>query len=457
MKIFRVKIQKIFFLIAIILVLPQWVSAQFCDTEGCGTHGSAAADMQHKPWKGDNAFLYSYLDNIGYDENKVQVYYRVPVKFWVYRRSSGEGGVSERYLRERIRELNYYYSVNNTGIRFYMHPEISYIDSDRLYVLKFMTTGFRQALRGREKGCINVLITSNLIQRRSGRRPKEYHGVHNGISKNIIIRHKIASQTLSHEIGHYFGLKHPHQNWKRGKLKQEAVSRTRTHPGLFKSGAVCEYNGDKLCDTPAEPNMSKYTDEDCNYIGYTLTDNWGERYEPDTDNIMSYGANRECRTNFTKGQIAVMLYTAENNKYSKYWDARKNANSAFDIHEPNNTQSTASDISLNTSHGNTFHLMKYARRGPVFYDALDWFHFEIKSEKPAQYVLTIEKGPYPMPQKMTINFYKEDGFKKAVSAENVQRKEILLGRLDKGHYYIKITNDIRLNYITGYKMAVNQK
>jgi hypothetical protein len=425
--------------------------------EACGTGKMFSADVaSNEPWKGNSAFLEEYLNNIGYDENINQVFYRIPVKFWVYRLSDGSKGVSPRYLRDQIRQLNYYHSINNTGIRFYQHPDVSYIDNDRLYVLRYMSSGFLQALRTGEKGNINILVSGNLIQKKTGDRPKEYHGVHNSISGNIIIRQKIATQTLTHEIGHFLGLRHPHEHWKRGKLKQEAVDRSRKHPGIFKSGLVCEYNGDKLCDTPAEPNMAKYTDDECHYTGWNVTDNWGDVYKPHTDNIMSYAKERECRTNFTRGQIAVMLYTAEQKKYAEYWKAN-NEQYTFDYHEPNNRRKAASEISLNTKHHNSFHKIFAGKKSIDLCDQTDWFFFRIESEKPQNLRLIIEKGKFDFPEVMSVSVYENDTFLFSETIKKTQRRTLILENVKKGKYFIKISDNRPKKNLTGYVLSVMQE
>jgi hypothetical protein len=458
MQMFQINIRKLFIFVFFYMINYSTSEAQVLSADPCGTGEIFSADVSgDQPWKGNNAFLENYLNDIGYDENVNQVFYRIPVKFWVYRLSDGSKGVSPRFLRDQIRQLNYYHSVNNTGIRFYQHPKISYIDNDRLYILRYMTSGFFQALTTKDEGSINVLVSGNLIRKNSGNRPKEYHGVHNSISGNIIVRQKIATQTLTHEIGHFFGLRHPHEHWKRGKRKQEAVDRTRKHPGLFKSGLVCEYNGDKLCDTPAEPNMAKYTNSDCHYTGWNVTDNWGDVYKPHTDNIMSYATERECRTNFTRGQIAVMLYTAENKKYADYWKTKANDQFNFDYHEPNNSREAASEISLNAKHHNSFHKIFAGKKAIKLTDETDWFYFEIKSEKAQDMKLIIEKGKFKFPENMSVSVYEQDSFLFSETIEASQRRTLPLENINKGKYFIKISNNRPANHLTGYTLSVMQQ
>ena len=452
----RSKIQKKILFIFILIIFSQNLLAQFFSDDVCGTNSKLNLSIKNMPWYGNNDFLSGYLNDIGYDENSVNVIYRIPVKFWVYRLSDGSKGVSNFYLKKQIKYLNYFHSKNNTGIRFYQHPEVTYIDKDRLYVLKYMTTGISQNFMHKEKGCINILLAGNLIKNIPGNVPKEYHGTHNSVTHNIIIRQDIATQTLTHEIGHFLGLEHPHRNWKKGKRKQEAVDRTRELHGLFRNGLVCELNGDKLCDTPAEPDLSKYTNDRCKYTGWNVKDNWEEVYKPHTNNIMSYCKNRECRTHFTKGQIAVMLYTAEKYRYSDDWRVNKeNKKYSFDYQEPNDSKEAATRILFNTVQPNTFHKIFTKSKRNVPSDKNDWFFFDINSKKAHDIEIVIDKTNLPFPQKLKVYIYKDSKIISEVSDFKKSKKTISLKKVSKGRYFIRAENNNSSSELTGYSLLVS--
>ncbi len=99
---------------------------------------------------------------------------------------------------------------------------------------------------------------------------------------------------LAHEIGHYFGLLHTHETFR----------------GLeFVDGSNCEEAGDLLCDTAADPNLSRGGMQGCNYFG-SFVDPKGDLYRPNPTNIMSYAPNR-CVQNFTDDQRARMNFFFE--------------------------------------------------------------------------------------------------------------------------------------------------
>jgi hypothetical protein len=99
--------------------------------------------------------------------------------------------------------------------------------------------------------------------------------------------------SLSHELGHYFGLVHTFA------VGDELVD-----------GSNCLTAGDKICDTPADPydetqDPSLYV-TDCMF-DVKIKDANGDFYDPDVANIMSY-YNCYCG-NFTDDQYRLMAST----------------------------------------------------------------------------------------------------------------------------------------------------
>lgn len=101
-----------------------------------------------------------------------------------------------------------------------------------------------------------------------------------------------TSGTLTHELGHFFGLYHTFET----QFGQELVN-----------GDNCDTAGDLICDTPADPYVEnssiQWTDtaDPCLFIFEGLDDN-GQYYVPHTANAMSYYAD-ECSCGFTRGQL----------------------------------------------------------------------------------------------------------------------------------------------------------
>lgn len=126
----------------------------------------------------------------------------------------------------------------------------------------------------------------------------------------IFIASGSSKETLIHEMGHFFGLYHPHRGYHNAD-GSDAQYRE------FVNGSNCNTHGDEICDTPADPKLSKpgYM-FGCNYVG-AATDGNGDSFVPDTDLYMSY-TNSECRTRFSNEQLGYMYDRIYNYTYNEY-------------------------------------------------------------------------------------------------------------------------------------------
>lgn len=147
-----------------------------------------------------------------------------------------------------------------------------------------------------------------------------------------------TSNSLIHEIGHYFGLFHTHG------------------PELEDDGITDEYvdmsNGDSagdfINDTPADPGLS-YKDgrfinngKVCNIIG-CLNDAKGQFYMPDVANFMCYNPDRLQRIRFTPEQYQFMVQYR--NAYRQELVGCSSSPICNDfMHEPNSNEDPTKNI-----------------------------------------------------------------------------------------------------------------
>ena len=103
---------------------------------------------------------------------------------------------------------------------------------------------------------------------------------------DVHIKGTKSPTVVAHEIGHILTLLHTHS-----ELYGEE----------FVDGTNCGTQGDLVCDTPADPDLSlPDMVDDCTYIG-TGTDSNGDSYMPNVNNIMSYSPEK-CMPLFSDGQ-----------------------------------------------------------------------------------------------------------------------------------------------------------
>lgn len=288
----------------------------------CGTIEKTDEEMELLPWYGNNGYFEQLRDSAQYlfsSEAAVQERlgspcpdidgaYLIPVRLWVYRESDNDPGMPDDLdLQIMIDRLNFLYQSNGLNVRFFMvcpQYETNTEMTDATNWDAFWNT-FGGA--NTDADAINVHIVKHLV---------DASGVYNSFADLIVVDRSVYTSldgvsTLAHEIGHYFGLEHPHRNATKGTCRAECVSRTRNFPWYcFKTGRICEKNGDALSDTPADPELRtgeppvSKVDANCNY-NWGEDDNFGDSYVPDETNIMSY-APRPCRTAFSPMQASVM-------------------------------------------------------------------------------------------------------------------------------------------------------
>lgn len=128
--------------------------------------------------------------------------------------------------------------------------------------------------------------------------------------RRFFVTASASDETVIHEMGHFFGLYHPHRGYHHSN-GLDAQYRE------LVNGSNCSTHGDEICDTPADPKLNNPSYmTGCSYIG-TVQDANGDLFTPDTDLYMSY-TNNFCRTRFSNGQLGYMYDRIYNYTYNQH-------------------------------------------------------------------------------------------------------------------------------------------
>ena len=258
------------------------ISAQ---TTGCGTMFNVDEY---------NSFIRTHHQRVYAKRDLRSVVLYFPIQYHIFRNSSGEMTLSVSETQNMTNMLNNAYAIAN--IQFYSCDNVDVITNNNYY--DFTLSQSSGLAEYDNPNAINVYLFNTISNYDNSYAGYGYFPW-SGTNRVYIAKNYANETTVLHEFGHYFGLLHTHDT----QNGEELID-----------GSNCETAGDKICDTPADPglNFNNSVDCNCNYIG-NETQN-GIPYSPSTINIMSY-SRRECRTQFTSGQISVIQYYAQSTRF----------------------------------------------------------------------------------------------------------------------------------------------
>lgn len=219
----------------------------------------------------------------------------VPIQHFVFRTSSGNGGLTSGEIQDAMDALNANYLP--IGIQFYECSAVRFVNSNTYY--NYSQSQQSNLLATYYVNDVLNVYHFNSVTSSGGSGLCGYSDFPPG--PDIVMMDgscTVNGSTLSHEVGHYFSLLHTHST----SAGDEYVD-----------GSNCTTAGDLLCDTPADPTLgNSIVNTSCVYTGTGL-DPQGDPYQPDTRNLMSY-SRKSCRNSFTQGQYSMVLYSVLNER-----------------------------------------------------------------------------------------------------------------------------------------------
>ncbi len=288
----------------LLLAMPFLLPGQFC-----GVQGKDAEQIFQR-----NQKMVSSMYDRPVSGREIQY---IPIVFHLIANSDGLGRETVDNalealcrLNEDFAELNVQFFLKNGGFNF--------IDNTTLYNNPGLNGSVFVMRRERDTEALNVFIPQSATPPQGGSSPGVVLGYYDPFNDWVLCARgdvNASSIVLSHEIGHFFTLSHPHLGWDAQpwintnfENNQAPPFSPGNRPTELMDGSNCENAGDNVCDTPPDYNFGfGWNGPPCNYNGGARDPN-GEIVDPDETNLMNYflSCDRDIRT-FTPTQQDMML------------------------------------------------------------------------------------------------------------------------------------------------------
>lgn len=240
----------------------------------------------------------------------------IPIAFHIVTQGDGSGGVKQGDILKQICKLNQdyapwdvvFYSIYNTDYPI-IRSNTAY-NNPRQYENNFVNK--------KHPNAVNVFVTGDIGDSSGGGGGiiLGYYSPSNDLVVCRLAEFNLTSFTLTHELGHFFSLRHTFFGWDctlysentHGNPLEVFNSPCNTNiPIELVNGSNCSVAGDEVCDTPPDYNFAfgPY-DTGCG-INIKVKDSNGQELNSMYENVMSY--HSQCATElFTQGQIDRFLF-----------------------------------------------------------------------------------------------------------------------------------------------------
>lgn len=280
----------------------------------------------------------------GYTPNKSGAMTYIPVKFHIVANSSGSLGIREEFVLRQLAELNDNYL--DQDIQFYLDSGFNYISNTAAFETPAQGAGLLTLRNNKLNGRVNIFVPQTAST--GGGSIGTVLGFYTPTNDWIVVRQAELTNltsTLTHEMGHFFGLLHPHSGWD-AEVFDPAIhtptpefspgGRLTENQARTGSCANCNEAGDFLCDTPPDYNFG-FGWPTCDYDLGTL-DPCGDLVDVQETNYMGYFGACDAYV-FTNDQKDIMDVDIAN---------RLNTNTLFSNLTPDTVEPVQGEIVVKT-------------------------------------------------------------------------------------------------------------
>lgn len=234
----------------------------------------------------------------------------VPLQFHIVTEDDGSGALPEENILSQLCRLNEDYEP--LKMQFYLKDNFNYIAYTRLYEDPGHTFSNSKMLSNKVDDAVNIFVVDQIGDNTIGTTLGYYQPLNDWI---VVVKARVnaSTQTLSHEIGHFFSLAHPFYGWEGCPyIKNELGSPlTITHVPCSNElielvdGSNCEISADRICDTPPDYNFGLVDPENNCSLDFEVKDLNGDVIDVMENNYMSYFFNCTDYA-FTQTQMDLM-------------------------------------------------------------------------------------------------------------------------------------------------------
>lgn len=239
----------------------------------------------------------------------------VPVTIIFVADDNGNGYARPEQALEALDVLNRQYAPQD--LIFYI-DEFRYKADTDIYDTPASASAVFQMKTVRDGNALNIFVTRSA--QNGGNTPGTILGYYDSQNDWIVIRKdefNAFSATLSHEVGHFFGLPHPHSGWECDPYDEETHGNpvnsiwSPCNSGLrveYQDGSNCSNAGDMICDTPPDYNFGfgwSVSGDQCAPYDRETMDPKGDVVDPMEENIMGYFIDCDEYV-FTPNQMSIV-------------------------------------------------------------------------------------------------------------------------------------------------------